>query len=68
MFGMSVQELKRAVTQLEPAQLEEFMQWAADYYFKKWDAEIEADLEAGRFDDLLETVRADAKAGRVFEA
>jgi hypothetical protein len=65
MFGMSVQELKRAVTQLEPAQLEEFMQWAADYHFKKWDAEIEADLDAGRFDDLLETVRADVKAGRV---
>ncbi len=34
------------------ADLEEFMQW---------DAEIKADLEAGRFDDLL----ADIKAGRV---
>ncbi|NJK44079.1 MAG: hypothetical protein HC933_07120 [Pleurocapsa sp. SU_196_0] len=62
---MSVQELKRAVTQLEPAELEEFMQWAADDHFKLWDAEIEADLEAGKFDDLLETVRADATAGRV---
>jgi hypothetical protein len=62
MFGMSVQELKRAVTQLESAQLEEFMQWAADYHFKLWDVEIEADLEGRKFDDLLETVRADATA------
>jgi hypothetical protein len=40
----------------EDADLEEFMQW---------DAEITADLEAGRFDDLMADVRADIKAGRV---
>jgi hypothetical protein len=61
---MSVQELKRAVSQLEPRELEEFMQWAADDHFKKWDAQIEANLEPGRFDDLLETGRADVQAGR----
>jgi hypothetical protein len=51
---MSVQELKRAVTQLEPDQLEEFMIWAADYHFKQWDVRVEADLETGRLSDLLE--------------
>ena len=40
----------------EDADLEEFMQW---------DVEIKADLEAGRFDDLLADVRADIKAGRI---
>jgi hypothetical protein len=53
---MSVQELKRAVTQLEPDQLAEFMTWAADYHFKQWDAQIETDLETGQLDDLLESV------------
>ena len=62
---MSVQELKRAVTQLEATELEEFMLWAANYHFEQWDNEIKADLEAGRFDDLLADVRANIKAGRV---
>jgi hypothetical protein len=35
---MSVTDLKRAVTELEPLKLEDFLQWAADYQFQKWDA------------------------------
>jgi hypothetical protein len=31
---------------------------AADAAFKRWDTGIEADLEAGRLDHVLETVRA----------
>ena len=60
---MSVTDLKRAVTELEPLELEDFLHWAADYHFQKWDAQIETDLKAGRFDDLIESIRKDVKAG-----
>ena len=60
---MSVTDLKRAVTELEPLELEDFLQWAVDYHFQKWDTQIETDLKAGRFDDLIESIRIDAKAG-----
>jgi hypothetical protein len=60
---MSVTDLKRAVTELEPLELEDFLQWAADYHFQKWDAQIETDLKAGRFDDLIESIRIDTKVG-----
>ena len=60
---MSVTDLKRAVTELEPLELEDFLHWAADYHFQKWDAQIETDLKAGRFDNLIESIRADVKAG-----
>ncbi len=56
---MSVTDLKRAVTKLGPLELEDFLQWAADYHFQKWDAQIEMDLKAGRFDDLIESIRSD---------
>ena len=54
---MSVTDLKQAVTQLEPLELEDFLQWSADYHFQKWDAQIATDLKAGRFDDLIESIR-----------
>ena len=54
---MSLTDLKRAMTELEPLELEDFLQWSADYHFQKWDAQIATDLKAGRFDDLIESIR-----------
>ncbi len=62
---MSVQELQKAIQALEPNELDELLQWASDYYHAKWDAQIEADLAAGRLDHVLDEVRADIEAGRI---
>ncbi len=62
---MSVQELKEAITKLEPEELSELERWIADYRFARWDEQLEEDVRAGRLDHMLDEVRADIKTGRI---
>lgn len=59
-----VKELEERVQQLEPDQLAEFRAWFVAFDNGRWDAEIAADLESGKLDDLIEKATADRKAGR----
>ena len=61
---MSVQELEKAVTQLSVEELDEFVQWVADYQQSKWDKQIAKDSRAGRLDALIQKANQDFEAGR----
>jgi hypothetical protein len=60
----NVEEIERAVERLEGADLARFRDWFARLEADRFDQIIEADIEAGKLDKLLEEALADLKAGR----
>jgi hypothetical protein len=55
-----IEELEMAVTSLPEEEYSQFRQWFFDRDWEKWDREIEADVESGKLDFLLEEA-AEAK-------
>jgi hypothetical protein len=56
-------EIEAAIEQLPPQTFRELRRWIAERDASAWDAQIEADVAAGKFDVLREKVRADYQAG-----
>ena len=61
---MSIDQLQVAVTQLLPEELEHFARWLEEYRADLWDQRIEADILAGRLDEVAQRADADFEAGR----
>jgi hypothetical protein len=61
---MSLQELESAVSQLPAEQLNAFARWFEEFLADAWDRQIEADVAAGRLDELGRRADADFEAGR----
>lgn len=61
----SVAEIISAVKNLSEPEKGEFLERLAEVDFDgDWDREIEADVQAGRLDDLIGQAEADIAAGR----
>jgi len=60
----AVQDIERAIDALTPQQREELYLWFDQHYPQPIDAQLEADLNAGRIDDRINRALADHKAGR----
>jgi hypothetical protein len=60
---MSVAEIERAIEKLPASEVSELMIWFENYYHKVWDAQIVANLKAGKLDDLLSEVDEEIEAG-----
>ncbi|HEY3118735.1 MAG TPA: hypothetical protein VGK54_18485 [Chloroflexota bacterium] len=50
----SLSDLQEAVCELSPAELMEFREWFAEFDADLWDQQIEADINAGKLDQLAE--------------
>lgn len=61
---MSLHDLEAAITQLPAEELTAFARWFDDYLADTWDRRIEADIRAGRLDDVGRRADADFEAGR----
>lgn len=61
---MSVQEIKAAVAQLPPGELDELLDQLEEMRQDLWDQQIARDSAAGRFDALIEQAKIDAAEGR----
>ncbi len=59
----TVQEIERAIRALSPSELEEFYAWLDQHRPQPIDAQLKADLDAGRIDDRIDRALADHKAG-----
>ncbi|HEY3456837.1 MAG TPA: hypothetical protein VGK64_19820 [Bryobacteraceae bacterium] len=59
----TVQEIERAIDALTPQQVEELSLWLDQRHPQLIDAQLKADLEAGRIDDRINRAIADHKAG-----
>lgn len=66
---MSVQEIKAAIPQMTPDELEEITRALeiakAERDAEAWDEQIERDVKAGRFDAIRAQIKADSAAGKL---
>lgn len=59
-----VEAIEEEVQQLSPQELADFREWFAHYDADAWDRKLEADIEAGKLDELAERALADHQSGR----
>ena len=60
----SIEEIERAIGGLTPRELEELYAWLDQHYPQPIDAQLKADLDAGRIDDRINRALADHHAGK----
>ncbi len=63
----TLETAEKIVTALSPDELARFRQWFAEFDGAQWDAQIEADAAAGKFDTLAEEALTEYRAGRATE-
>ena len=63
----TVETIEQAVAQLPPDELAKFRRWFLAFDAAAWDAQIEADAAAGKFDALAEEALAQYRAGKARE-
>jgi hypothetical protein len=59
----TLREIERAIDALTPQQVEELYVWLDQRHPQPIDAQLKADLDAGRIDDRINRALADHKAG-----
>jgi hypothetical protein len=59
----TIQEIERAIDALTPQEMEELYVWLNEHHLQHIDAQLKADLDAGRIDDRINRALADHKAG-----
>ena len=64
---ITAESLEQAVEQLPPEELAKFRRWFAQFDADAWDAQIEADAAAGKFDALAEEALAEYRSGQARE-
>jgi hypothetical protein len=64
---LTAEAIEQAVIQLPPEELNKFRQWFAEFESDAWDAQIEADAAAGKFDALAEEALAEYHGGQARE-
>ena len=59
-----VEEIERAVSELDSEQLAAFRRWFVEFDAEAWDRQLEEDIASGRLDKLGEEAIADLREGR----
>jgi hypothetical protein len=62
-----VERLEQLVQNLSAGELARFRAWFIEFDSHLWDQQIEADLRAGKLDDLISEARDAFKAGKARE-
>jgi hypothetical protein len=60
-----LEKIEKDVSALSREELKKFSAWFDAFRSDLWDAQIEADVEAGKLDGLIAKAKAQAAAGRV---
>ena len=63
----ALEKLAELIETLSPEELKKFRAWFAKFDARLWDAQIEADAEAGKRDALVTEALAEHKAGKTHE-
>ena len=63
----TVETIERAIEELRPEELAKFRRWFLEFDAAAWDAQIEADAAAGKFDALAEEALAEYHSGKARE-
>jgi hypothetical protein len=57
-------DIERQVRELSPEELAQFRAWFLEFDWRKWDEQLEGDIQAGRLDALAEKALRDHKSGK----
>lgn len=60
----TVETITHAITELPPEQIEQIRSWLNERAEAEWDAQIEADVKAGRLDELADRALREHREGR----
>ncbi len=60
----TVQEIERAIDSLTPQEREKLFAWLDENHPQPIDAQLKADLDAGRIDDRIRRAVADHRTGK----
>jgi hypothetical protein len=63
----SLQEIEDAVEHLSTEELARFRRWFAEFDAAVWDRQFEADVQAGRLEQLAEEALRENREGRTTE-
>ncbi|MFH0344536.1 MAG: hypothetical protein ACHBNF_20985 [Chromatiales bacterium] len=63
----TVETIELAIKQLPPNELAKLRRWFLEFDAAAWDAQIEADAAAGKFDALAEAALAEYHSGKARE-
>ncbi len=63
----TVDEIKVAITQLPPEALHELRVWYEQFDAQLWDEQLEADVAAGRLDQLADEALQAFRTGQITE-
>ncbi len=66
-FMTSAEAIERAIEQLPPDELSRFRRWFLQFDAATWDAKIETDAAAGKFDALAEEALQEYRSGKARE-
>ena len=58
-----VEQLKRAVSNLPPSELDAFREWYEAFEARRWDKQLEEDVQSGNLDALAAEAHAHYEAG-----
>jgi hypothetical protein len=61
----TIQEIEHAIDALTEQQIDELYSWLDRHHPQPIDAQLKADLEAGRIDDRINRALADHRAGNI---
>ena len=59
---MSIEEIEAAITNLSPEELARLANWFTEFHWGAWDQELEADVRAGKLDELARQAKEDFAA------
>ena len=59
-----IDEISKAVEQLDGEELKKFQEWHQDFLEQRFDDDIERDVKAGKLDKLADQALANHKAGK----
>lgn len=62
-----IQSIEKAVQSLPPAELAKFRRWFAEFDAIAWDAQLEADVAAGKLDAIAGEAIGEHRAGNARE-
>ncbi len=63
----TVQEIKKAITQLPKDDLTVLREWFEEFEAKMWDQQFEEDVQSGKLEKLANKTIADFRAGKCKE-
>ncbi len=61
---MLMKEIKANIVRLDESDFDELLKWMTEYHHQQWDRQIADDLDSGKFDELIDELRAEYAEGQ----